>query len=350
MENKSIPSIGHLGLNSDVWQQRSTTPHLDSARQSISTSRLWEARAQSLSSSARSNKDANTPAVFNGAEADTCDIVSNAPIPPGAEVFNTYGEHLTNAQLVARYGFALDGNENDIVNFDFMDLPLPSDLTAQWPSPDRDAVLRLYKQVSKIFPRYDRWETSSLVYQPAILSISAESATTCTGEDGRGWCLNSGGQLHERTIGIFVNSDAKISHSLWVYCALVSILGATTVRISASMPSPHEVAAAVRRLAAYQTFLESHLESTTGPADLEADVDDDEGSGDLPQHEGTETPDQVRFHSSRMFGFLPSHASYLPPTNEMLVRHPVPPVSVWVGRLPWESTPFKGDLPITHPI
>ncbi|KAH8116424.1 hypothetical protein DFH11DRAFT_1209779 [Phellopilus nigrolimitatus] len=31
---------------------------------------------------------------------DTCEMVANAFIPPFAEVFNTYGEHLTNAQLL----------------------------------------------------------------------------------------------------------------------------------------------------------------------------------------------------------------------------------------------------------
>jgi len=40
-------------------------------------------------------------------------MVSNIPIPPHSEVFNTYGDTLTNAQLLTRYGFTLDANEND---------------------------------------------------------------------------------------------------------------------------------------------------------------------------------------------------------------------------------------------
>lgn len=40
-------------------------------------------------------------------------MVSNIPIPPHSEVFNTYGDILTNAQLLTRYGFTLDANEND---------------------------------------------------------------------------------------------------------------------------------------------------------------------------------------------------------------------------------------------
>ncbi|KAI5121514.1 hypothetical protein M0805_006551 [Coniferiporia weirii] len=49
---------------------------------------------------------------------DTCDMVTNAHVPPFVEVFNTYGEYLTNAQLLVRYGFVLDSNENDIISWD----------------------------------------------------------------------------------------------------------------------------------------------------------------------------------------------------------------------------------------
>ena len=45
---------------------------------------------------------------------DLCyEMVSNAGIPPHSEIFNTYGEDLTNAQLLTQYGFVLDINEND---------------------------------------------------------------------------------------------------------------------------------------------------------------------------------------------------------------------------------------------
>lgn len=58
-----------------------------------------------------------------GGDADTCDMVTNLYIPPFIEIFNTYGEDLSNAQLLARYGFALsDGNDNDIVSWDLDEL------------------------------------------------------------------------------------------------------------------------------------------------------------------------------------------------------------------------------------
>lgn len=41
------------------------------------------------------------------------EMISNTAIPPHTEIFNTYGEDLTNAQLLNQYGFILDVNEND---------------------------------------------------------------------------------------------------------------------------------------------------------------------------------------------------------------------------------------------
>lgn len=58
----------------------------------------------------------------SGEDADSCDMVTNAPIPPDAEVLNTYGETLTNAQLLARYGFVLDSNDNDVIAWDWEEL------------------------------------------------------------------------------------------------------------------------------------------------------------------------------------------------------------------------------------
>lgn len=45
-------------------------------------------------------------------EHDAVEMVALRPVPSGEEVFNTYGE-LSNAQLLTRYGFMLDSNDND---------------------------------------------------------------------------------------------------------------------------------------------------------------------------------------------------------------------------------------------
>lgn len=42
-------------------------------------------------------------------------MVLSRSISPGDEVYNTYGSRLSNAILLARYGFILEGNEWDVV-------------------------------------------------------------------------------------------------------------------------------------------------------------------------------------------------------------------------------------------
>lgn len=44
-------------------------------------------------------------------------MVVNAAIAPGSEIFNTYGPKLANAELLVRYGFMLDANDNDTLTW-----------------------------------------------------------------------------------------------------------------------------------------------------------------------------------------------------------------------------------------
>ncbi|KAG5646210.1 hypothetical protein DXG03_004036 [Asterophora parasitica] len=50
------------------------------------------------------------------------EMVSNSAILPHEEVFNTYGETLTNAQLLVQYGFILDVNDSDRLTWDVKDV------------------------------------------------------------------------------------------------------------------------------------------------------------------------------------------------------------------------------------
>ncbi|BGP36196.1 hypothetical protein JCM10450v2_000094 [Rhodotorula kratochvilovae] len=59
-----------------------------------------------------------TAAAREAREEETVDMVSEREIDPGEEVFNTYGSGLSNAHLVAAYGFLLEGNEHDVVSFE----------------------------------------------------------------------------------------------------------------------------------------------------------------------------------------------------------------------------------------
>lgn len=74
--------------------------------------------------SERATTSSRVDRTLNGLEEieNTCEMMANASVPPFTEVFNTYGEYLTNAQLLVRYGFALDGNDNDIISWGLREL------------------------------------------------------------------------------------------------------------------------------------------------------------------------------------------------------------------------------------
>lgn len=106
------------------------------------------------------------------------------PIPAGVEVFNTYGAHLGNAALLARYGFLLDSCENDVLTFG-------------WPGSgkiitddDWDGLVEVCQGVKRdIGPLVD---VSSSLYQPD--------------DGGRG-------------LGLSINSDGVASLDLFIWHA-----------------------------------------------------------------------------------------------------------------------------------
>ena len=118
------------------------------------------------------------------------EMVSNAGIPPHSEIFNTYGEDLTNAQLLIQYGFVLDINENDCLCWTM-------DEILQIISPGESAekvwryVAGVLPQISEDHPLYD---TSQLTYY--------ESSTV------------------ER---LCLNDEGMVSHQLWVVLFVLAL-------------------------------------------------------------------------------------------------------------------------------
>lgn len=110
-------------------------------------------------------------------------MVSNAEILPHEEVFNTYGENLSNAQLLVQYGFILDPNDNDTVNFDVNDIVRGPPLSKEtWEIPRLDHT--------ELSSHADLFTTSSLVFA----HYPSDSETR-----------------------FYINSDGKISHHLWIF-------------------------------------------------------------------------------------------------------------------------------------
>lgn len=140
-----------------------------------------------------------TRAVFHREDLDDFyEMVSNAPIPPHSQVFNTYGESLTNAQLLSQYGFILDANENDYLSWD-------PDEVYQGFSPGNDVnfhggrtrLISIWKDMlldTMGNGLLERISDSQLVY------LRSENSTD-----------------------LWLNADGKISYPLWIFLVLPSI-------------------------------------------------------------------------------------------------------------------------------
>ncbi|KAF8058775.1 hypothetical protein FPV67DRAFT_1428229 [Lyophyllum atratum] len=123
------------------------------------------------------------------------EMVSNAPVSPNEEIFNTYGETLTNAQLLVQYGFVLDVNDNDRLCWDFIEVYTcctelakdgilnPLEVEASW-----SAAIRSVAHHQAL----GRFADSSLVY----LHTDTSNGSLCLDADGR------------------------ISHQLWILLAI----------------------------------------------------------------------------------------------------------------------------------
>ncbi|EIM80783.1 SET domain-containing protein [Stereum hirsutum FP-91666 SS1] len=120
---------------------------------------------------------------------NSCEMVVNAPISPYEEVFNTYGEKLTNAELLLRYGFTLDGNENDVVSWTVAQVWEACGCAGK--GLDEKHII----DVIRTWPMHTGWEDSSLVVN-----------TDIEGE----------------TPPLHITADGAITHHLWTLCVLAA--------------------------------------------------------------------------------------------------------------------------------
>ncbi|KAJ7274064.1 hypothetical protein C8J57DRAFT_1178190 [Mycena rebaudengoi] len=129
---------------------------------------------------------------------DCFEMVSNLPIPPNTEVFNTYGETLSNAQLLVQYGFILDANENDHLTWTF-------------------AELAHFTETYFTSPMAWNWDAVGGLEQFQNLHAAVNSLP---------WDSLSDSELVfcDRTRSFCLNGDAKVSHGLWLYFALLLCL------------------------------------------------------------------------------------------------------------------------------
>ncbi|KAJ7250045.1 hypothetical protein B0H12DRAFT_1121337 [Mycena haematopus] len=180
--------------------------------------------------------DANLDHIPRSTDSDAPDnfyeMVSNLAIPPNSEVFNTYGETLGNAELLVQYGFILDGNDNDHLTWSFHELAQFSENHFSASSWSWDAVggrahfQNLLRGITSLL--WDRISESELV----------------TLDSTHKFCLNG---------------DAIISHSLWLFFALLVCL--RNGNSSSGPPNNSGLVILLEEMLECQIALEHHIAS-----------------------------------------------------------------------------------------
>ena len=139
------------------------------------------------------------PAVDTADSENTCEMVVNAVVAPGEEVFNTYGAKLTNAELLVRYGFMLDANDNDILTWttdeiwDAAGAALADFRPRRW---DDDPSYGVCMEILRDWQYDAGWADSELV-------IDAEP--------------------DENRNPLYMTADGALSHKLWLAIALAAL-------------------------------------------------------------------------------------------------------------------------------
>ncbi|GAA5905608.1 hypothetical protein JCM5296_000526 [Sporobolomyces johnsonii] len=173
-----------------------------------------------------------------GPERQTCDMVAtDLPIVPGEEVFNHYG-YLSNARLLAEYGFALDANEHDRVGFG---------------SAEVRGVLREEEEDEWVWEEVERMTRDDWVRREAeeeehpLLASSAPTEEAASSEP------------------IYFDADAKLSPALWLLLARTALVS----ELRSSSDDPVSCSGRIDHLAALLARFASDEEREDVPLDLD---------------------------------------------------------------------------------
>lgn len=156
--------------------------------------------------------DSPSPPKEDGDE-DSCELVSVRTIRAGQEVMNTYGgRELSNARLLAYYGFALPGNKHDRVSFS-LDEVVPQTSTAR--NHHQQEWSRLLKEWQS--------EQSGRLSQPGTgRTANHEDAVDSDDDDDEDEIANGDKDTllsDPLSADLFCDADARLSHALWLRLA-----------------------------------------------------------------------------------------------------------------------------------
>ncbi|KAH9975875.1 hypothetical protein BGW80DRAFT_67865 [Lactifluus volemus] len=157
---------------------------------------------------------------------NTCEMVANAAIAPGEEIFNTYGARLSNAELLVRYGFMLDANDNDILTWTIEEIwdaagaALADCQPRRW---NNEAGYGLCMEILRDWQYDVGWTDSELVIDT---------------------------ELDKNSNPLYMTADGVLSHKLWLAIALATLQRQGT---NLGLAQTHQI---LRSMAWAQTQLE----------------------------------------------------------------------------------------------
>ena len=153
-------------------------------------------------------------------------MVTNAVILPGDEIYNSYDSSLSNVHLMIQYGFFLEGNSNDVI---------------QWELDEVDQVLNTALEDDEDYLRKKLWSMyanhpfandandkalSHLIYTPNQGAQLPEDETTTETPFGRVRTARPATppryNIDPRTL-LLVNAEGQISQQLWLYLLLLRL-------------------------------------------------------------------------------------------------------------------------------
>lgn len=157
-------------------------------------------------------------------------MVANLPIGGNEEVFNTYGDGLTNAQLLCHYGFMLDGNENDSITWTTDELLQINEKDAAKTEREGSLLPQWKVLASRLL---NHWDGSQMVYNPTALLQIYERRKSQADESGSGNAIegnNDDGLTGSTTDSLNptsgcmnLNADGQVSVQLWVQLFLIAL-------------------------------------------------------------------------------------------------------------------------------
>ncbi|KAJ1306806.1 hypothetical protein OPQ81_007792 [Rhizoctonia solani] len=195
----------------------------------------------SLQSCPHDEDDQESPSLTEGKMdlENTCDMVMNAPVSAGDEIFNSYDTNLPNSTLLARYGFILEGNEYDYVSWDATRLP-----------PSMQGCTRAILEGLAGIWTEELLNDTSLVYDPwNTPGTSVHTDSTLY--------VRSSTEPHYR-----INSDGLVSVDLWTAAAMCSVKAAGGNHLGPISKSP------LKELARAQVAIENNEDTDIDPANL----------------------------------------------------------------------------------